>query len=340
MNLKELKKLTKAITSYGKKNSTNFSLQGVVLSYEAMNETLKEEINSMCQGGYIDYERNKLDLFELIQESVDAILPPELEKFFEGFCDVKQYGNNDKPEITLKKTNKNLRARSFVTKVSPAGVYEVFRLSKQGKFTIEMQAVGGAAQISLEDFLNGRIDWNEMLEVITLGMQDRLYEEIMATLAKIERSLPTANKGSSANFDPKPFEKVLGTVSIYGSPIIYCTEVFAREITEGTDWASEDEKKARRNVGYLANYKNAKIVILPQSFKDETNTEKVIDDSKAYIFPAGRQGLIQIALQGDTQVKDIDNEDWSKEIQTYKKFGLAAIVFNDIATYEITSLKV
>ena len=87
-------------------------------------------------------------------------------------------------------------------------------------------------------------------------------------------------------------------------------------------------------------YKGAKIVILPQSFTDETNKTKVVDSSKAYIFPAGREAIFNIALQGATQVKEIEsNSDWSKELHTYKKFGVAAFVYNDIATYTITNLK-
>ena len=94
-------------------------------------------------------------------------------------------------------------------------------------------------------------------------------------------------------------------------------------------------------VGFLFPiYKGAKIVILPQSFTDETNKTKVVDSSKAYIFPAGREAIFNIALQGPTQVKEIEsNSDWSKELHTYKKFGVAAFVYNDIATYTITNLK-
>ena len=341
MEFAQIRKLAKALTdSKRSKNVTEYSMEdGTVLTAEAMEETLRSELFEICKTRS-GYEKNKWDLFDLISESIDAKMPPELEKFFEGFAKIVQYGETDKPEIEIKRPNKNLRARAFITKVSPAGIYEVFKLGKQGKVTIEMTAIGGACQIAFEDFLTGRIDWNEMLEVVSLGMEDRVYDEVLKTITKIETSLPAANKGETSDFDPKALNKVLDVVSVYGSPVIYCTETFAREITEGSDWASEEEKKARRNVGYLADYKGAKIVILPQSFTDETNTTKVVDSSKAYIFPAGREAIFNIALQGATQVKEIEsNSDWSKELHTYKKFGVAAFVYNDIATYTITNLK-
>lgn len=339
MEIKELKKLASALYSTQKAGvASNFSVEGTVLTQEAMQETLRSELYELCKTRS-GYEKNKWDLFDLISETIDAKMPKELENWFEGFVTINQFGENDKPEITLKKDSKNLRARKFITKVSPAGVYETFRLSKEGKFTIEMAAVGGAAQIAFEDFLTGRVDWNELLEVVSLGIQDNIYDEVLKTLEKCENDLPTANKAESTNFDAAALNRVLKVVSAYGDPIIYCTDTFAREITEGSDWASEEEKNARRNKGYLANYKNAKIVILPQSYTDETNSTTVVDDSKAYIFPQGREGIIQVALQGSTHVNEIPSQaDWSKELHTYKKFGVAGISFNDICTYTITSL--
>lgn len=79
--------------------------------------------------------------------------------------------------------------------------------------------------------------------------------------------------------------------------------------------------------------------MLPNSFKDESNSEKVLDDSIAWILPANREPIFKIALQGKTQVRNVDNEDWSIELQTYKKAGVASFVFNDIARYEIIGLK-
>lgn len=342
MNFENIKGLVKALNtgtdfSFSAKNVSGEDVTQTI-SKEAIQETLREELLEMCKSKG-QYERHKWDLFDLISETIDKKMPKELDKFFNGFSKVTQYGESDKPEITIKRDSRNKRARTFVTKVSPAGVYEVFKLAKDKKFIVEMTAVGGACQIAFEDFLTGRVDWNEMLEVIQLGMEDRIYDEILATLAKVEASLPAANKKTSATFDSAMFEKLLGVVGVYGSPVVFCTEVAARVITEGADWASEKEKVARRNVGYLANYKGAKIVILPQSFTDETNETKVVDDSKLYIMPAGREPIFHVALQGATHVRETENEDWSKELQTYKKFGVSAVVYNDITTYTITDLK-
>lgn len=350
MNIQELKKLAKALSTKEKNKSYEFSLEEinpetqetiskvVKFNEQEMNETLRTELFELC-GSHYGYEANKNTLFQLISETVDIILPRAVEKFFEGYMTVKTIGANDIPEITLNNARKNRkRAKTFVTKVSSAGVYEVFRLAKAGKFTLEVNAFGSAAQLQFEEFMKDSVDWQEMMEIIEEGFEDVIYSEILKAFDKVRKSLPTKNFATTDNFDNVALEKVLSTISAYGPATIFCTETFARTITEGSDWASEDEKKARRNVGYLANYKNAKIVILPQSFEDETNTVELVDNSIGLILPAGRGDIFQVIMQGDTYIKDVDNSDWSKEIQTYKRLGVAVIAYNDIGYYEITSL--
>ena len=41
--------------------------------------------------------------------------------------------------------------------------------------------------------------------------------------------------------------------------------------------------------GYVGVYKGTKVVVLPQSFEDETNTTQVMDNSQVYIMAAGAQ---------------------------------------------------
>ena len=342
MNFKEIKELTKALSECNKSHAVNYTFSkddgsNYTLSVEAINETLRRELFEKC-GSRNGFEKNKYDLYELMAEEIDGKLPPELGNYFEGFTEIHQFGPSDAPEFTIRKDRKNLRARRFAVRGSSAGSYEVFRLSKENKLRVHMFAITDACQIAFEDFLSGRVDWNEMLNAVELGIADRIYDAILDCLTHIESKLPAANKGTGSTFDPSVLEKVLSTVGVYGTPTIFCTETFARAITEGSDWASEAEKIARRNLGYLAQYKGAKIVVLPQSFTDETNTTKVVDDTKAFVLPAGRGPIFYVALQGNTEFRDVDNEDWSIEIQAYKRVGVAALVYNDLGIVEFTSL--
>lgn len=103
---------------------------------------------------------------------------------------------------------------------------------------------------------------------------------------------------------------------------------------------SDGMKEELWRTGRLANYKGKKVVILPQTFVDETNSQKLVDPSHAWIIPAGNnEKPVKIAFEGATHVRDVEsNHDWSREIQVYKKVGVVAMLANNICVYEDASL--
>jgi hypothetical protein len=104
-------------------------------------------------------------------------------------------------------------------------------------------------------------------------------------------------------------------------------------------WVADAHKVEKWNNGYLANYKKHNVIVLPQSYEDETNLVKVIDPSYAYIIPTGGNDKpIKIAFEGNTLVDERKNDDWSREIQVYKKLGIGAVITNNICIYQNTSL--
>ena len=108
-----------------------------------------------------------------------------------------------------------------------------------------------------------------------------------------------------------------------------------------TNWNafSDNMKDQLWNNGAFAAYKGHTVVILPQSFEDETNAKKVIDPSIAYIIPTGTEKPVKVAFEGGAQVRSFENRDWSTEIQTYQKVGIATYLVNPgICVYENTSL--
>ena len=91
--------------------------------------------------------------------------------------------------------------------------------------------------------------------------------------------------------------------------------------------------------GRLQSYKGRKVVVLEQGFQDETNSKKVIDPGYCWIIPSGANTKpVKIAMEGDTLIREVENADWSKEIQVYKKIGVVCMMTNDICSYVDSSL--
>ena len=319
---------------------TSYSFNGENFSYEALNETLRRELNEYA-GDYASYRENKNMIFSIIEETLDEILPKKVMKQYEAFAEVKTFAQGDKP-IFRRKLTSNKRAKQFITRVGLAGRYEVFKLGKnEESFEVQTSAIGGAAQIGFEEFLDGRVDFAEVTRIVMEGMDDLIYEEIGAALKSSINQLPPVNRVAADGFDEEAFDMLLTIASAYGEPTIYCTYEFAVKLVPTEAWRYTEAMKTELwNTGRLATYKGRKVIILDQGFVDETNTEKVIDPGYCWIIPAGANTKpVKIAFEGNTLVAERENNwDWSREIQVYKKVGVVCMMTNDICVYKDTSL--
>jgi hypothetical protein len=310
------------------------------LSYAALNETLRNELNELA-GTYAQYRENKNLIFSMIEETLDEVLPKKVTQQYDQFAEVKTFAQGDKP-VFRRPLNTRARAKQFVTRVGLAGIYEVFKLGPAEKesFEVRTSAIGGAAQIGFEEFLDGRVDFAEVTRIIMEGMDELIYKEVAAALKASINQLPPANRVAAVGFDENAMDRLIQIAAAYGTPAIYCTYEFAVKMIPNEAWRYTEAMKTELwNTGRLATYKGTKVIILDQGFEDETNTRKVIDPGYCWIIPTGADGKpVKIAFEGGTIVDEFNNYDRSREVQVYKKVGVTAILANNICCYVDTSL--
>lgn len=336
MEFKDLKKLAKMAANPS--NTTSYSIEGENFTSVEANEALRKELKNTLSNIH-EYETNKHILFALVEEVVDDILPKKVLEQYGQFADIKSFAQGDKPVFTQKVTAASRRrAKQFITKVGLAGVYEVFKLDGK-KIEVPVTAFGGAAQISIEEFLDGRLDFADLTDIVMEGLDESIYLEIEKALIASVESLGTNNKYSGAGFNETAMDRLIAIADSYGKSTIYCTYEFAATMVPAQGWVSDAMKDQKWNNGYLANYKGHNVIVLNQSLVDETNSTKVIDPSYAWIIPTGaNEKPVKIAFEGQTLVDDRKNADWSREIQVYKKLGVATLITNNICVYRNTSL--
>ena len=339
LNKKDLVALAKVVAKANPSTPVAYSWNGENYSYDQLNETLRNEFNEYA-GTYADYRDNKNLVFAVIEETLDEVLPKRVVEQYDQFAEVKTFGQGDKP-IFRRKTNSRTRAKQFITRVGLAGIYEVFKLGKQEEsFEVRTSAIGGAAQIGFEEFLDGRVDFAEVVAIVMEGMDDLIYKEVAAALKASVYQLPPANYVAVNGFDEKEFDRLLTIAAAYGDPTIYCTYEFAVKMIPQEAWRyTERMKEELWQNGRLQTYKGRRVVILEQGFEDETNERKVIDPGYAWIIPTGADSKpVKIAFEGQTIVDEYVNKDRSREIQVYKKVGVVAMLANNICAYCDTSL--
>ena len=340
--------LAKATAKASLNPSTAFAFGDKKLTYEALDKTFRKEMNELA-GTYAQYRENKNLIFNLIEVGLDEVLPAKVLQNYGQFADVKTYAQGDKPvfRVRISEASKK-RAKQFVTRVGLAGRYEVFKLDG---YTLEVPtaAYGGAAQIGFEEFLDGHITMSDVYDLVLEGLDEAVYREIAKALVAMaeDAGFNSRNKVSGAGFDEAEFDRLLATADAYGKSTIYCTYEFAARVVptsaNAINWnaMSDGMKEDRWNNGYFTRYKTHNMIVLPQSFEDTTNAKKVLDPRYAWIIPTGAEKPVKVAFEGQTAVREHENADWSREIQTYKKLGVAVYNINPgICVYKNTSLSI
>ena len=183
LDRKQLVELARATAKASLNPSATFAFEDKNLTFTALNETFRDELNALA-GNYRDYQNNKNLIFELIEVGLDEVLPPRIMEEYGQFADVRSFAQGDKPVFTVRVTEASRkRAKTFVTRVGLAGRYEVFKLDGRS-LEVPTSAFGGAAQIGLEEFLDGRITMSDVYDIVLEGMDEVIYKEIANALLR------------------------------------------------------------------------------------------------------------------------------------------------------------
>lgn len=341
MEFNDILKLAKTVAKADPSKPVAYSFGEKSFGYSEMNETLRAEFAALAPD-YRTYKINQNTIFALIEQTIDDVLPNRVMEQYGQFAEIKTFAQGDKPIFTQKITQASRnRAKQFIGKVGLAGLYEVFKLDGRS-YEVTTNAIGGAAQIGFEEFLDGRVDFAEVLNIVMAGLDECIYMEIEKQLIGAAQNVQSANVNNMSTqngFNEKEMDRLLSISDSYGGrATIYCTFEFAATMIPSSDRWSNEMKNTMWNNGYLGAYKGHQVIVLPQSFEDETNSKKVIDPAYAWIIPTGAEKPVKIAFEGGTIVDEYTNYDRSKEVQIYKKVGVRAIFSNDICVYKNTSL--
>ena len=317
---------------FGRKVPTEFAAENY--DYEA---ALHDELSKLLcdENGRFSrnkYRRNKLDLFELLGENLDEILPQSLSDALNMFCEVRTVPQGSRPEFYV--TRGKQRGKQFVTRATESGNYESFRLDRD-RFDIWPETIGGSGYVDFERYLDGVESITDIYEVINEGIIDRVFEMIQGCLLNSWNMAgrPTRNKVAVNSFDADAMVRLCNTVKAYGSPVIYCTPEFAATMLNVVTYSTTYVKVGDQDVsdirerGYIGVFYGTPIVVMPQSFVDDTNTKLAMNPSFAYVIPGGREKLVKVVYEGNAYFRDWDDHegDNSINIQAYVKLGVGMV---------------
>lgn len=273
---------------------------------ENVNEALRDAFKDLA-GSVNQFMKNRYDIYEIMIETADEIVPNKVIDAVGRFAEVQVVGQGQKA-LFRRSLGRN-RAKKFLTQVGLSGVYETFRLDKT-TFEVPAMAVGGAVTIDFERFLDGAEDMAELMDIITEGLTDSVFIEVQKALKAAINATgrPDANKVSKNTFDAESMIKLINVVKAYGSnAVIFAPPEFVAAmgpdaiVPVGTNYQGiyhPQDIDAIHNTGYINLFRGTPIVQIPQSFIDETNTKTWIDPQLAYVLPTDGEKVVKVVLEG------------------------------------------
>ena len=315
-------------------------------SVSSVDAAVAEGFKSLT-GSINNFMKNRYDIYDIIIENADEIVPGKVMDAMSAFAEVIQLANGEKKLFKRGALGRN-RAKKFLTQVGLNGLYETFRLDEE-TFTISVKAIGGAVSIDFERMMDGAETLSEFMNVLTEAQVDAIYGEVQkALMAAVENTaMPTANK-VSGSYAASDLQNLVNTVKTYGgAATIFASPEFiaamgADAIVPAVSGAQAiyhpDDIDAIHNIGRIRIFRGCPVVELRQSFLDETNSQVMIHPQFAYVLPAGKEKVVKIVMEGNTQIRDFDNPDGSLEIHTYRMIGVGILAFNNWGIYQNTGI--
>lgn len=304
-----------------------------------VDEALRGEIAKMCDS-VNNFMRNRYDIYDIIITVADEVVPAKTFDVLGQFAEIKSVPQGQKALFRVNGLGRN-RAKKFLTQVGLSGLYETFRLDSS-TFELGGKAIGGAASIDFERFLDGADNMADLMDIVTEGLTDAVFGEVQKALVAAFNVMPDTNKSTNSTFIPKEMLRIVNVVKAYGgNAVIFATPEFVGEM--GPDAIApntyhDDDIDAIHKTGRIKIFRGTPIVEIPQSFVDENNVQTWINPQNAYILPTGKEKVVKIVFEGNTQVWDLKNPDNSMEIHTYKKIGTAIMTYHNWGIYQNTGI--
>lgn len=323
---------------------------GTTFSAEDSNEAAMKIIMEKCglneTSTTRDIRRAEADVFALIEETIDEILPARLSGVLQNFAEVKVFPRDAEVVFNIEKLGKN-RAKLTISKGARAGIYRAARLDSK-YFSLSTSVYTVSVFVTLEELILGTASLQEYFNNILEGFEEIVYKEVFNALASgkavagydrinVDGSASTTKAALGAAID-----KVMPIVKQYGNPIIFgsfeaLSGLYNPLASTETGYPNLSDSEDIRNHGRVQVYKGAQLVELPNYLIDNTNGEWFYDRKYVFVLPTGIKP-VKVALKGDMVIQKNVQAVGSEKWEASKMMGVGVAMANNFAVIELTDL--
>ena len=280
--------------------------------------------------------RNKVAVYEVIEEVIPNLLKTGWQDnpFFRNFVEFRSMDDGD--------TNEFYVADEVILTVSElSGNHHDLirqRLGEGSTFNVKTSWYGIKIYAEYEKFMAGQVDWatfvQKCYEAFDKKVNAMLYEAVMAAGDKV---LPEGRFSKSMQISAENKEAIIELVqdleSLTGEEVVMMgTRVALGKLDAltPTEWISDDMKAERHTTGMIGVWEGIRKVVIPQAFEQGSVVNKLVDNNRILLMPAGDNKFIKMYDEGDAQVKEITdsatNMDMTIEYEYQQKMGVATVI--------------
>lgn len=300
---------------------------------EVMFAVLGIDENSTRKEIHKAIRRHKVDVFEVIEETVENLLVSGWGEnpFFQQFVEMKSMADGD--------TNIFYTPDEVILTVAEVSGnhHDLFRQRLGGgkSFSVKTSWYGIKIYTEYELFMAGRVDWatfvQKIYEAFDKKMNDMLYSAVMAAGEKIVPQDQFVKTGALTT------EKVVTLVDdiqrATGEEVVIMgtkAALAALNALEDIQWVSESMKDERHTTGKIGVFMGIKLVEIPQAYAPNTTSSTLVDNKKLLFMPVGENKFIKLYNEGDAQIKEVSdgttNMDMTMEYEYQMKMGISTII--------------
>lgn len=294
---------------------------------EALRKAFAELLKFSDEDGKIDrktFRRNKVEIFEILEEIINETLHEGLENQFDGFA---EYRNLAWGDTNLFKVPANNIFRVALVSDGNGNIRRQ-RLRDGQEFTVSLDTYAIKVGEDFHRFLAGRVDWAEFMQGIAESFRRDLTQRIYDA---VYNSFGAYGATYHQNLTEAPTEDDLVELAMHieartGEKVaIYGTKLALRKLAPSK--VTEAMNDARNKTGYYGEIAGIELREIPQSHvygKDEF----AIDNNFILLLPQNPDKMVKVVNEGDAIIQDQAGgltADMMQEYFVANRFGIAVI---------------
>lgn len=298
-------------------------------SKEDANEAFRKALLDICGTEQIDYKsfrKHQMEVFEIVEETLDELIPQILDNQFDRFVESRNVNWGDEKEFIIPNVGKLFKV-AIVSNGN--GNLRRQEIDKGGKLSVPTKMRGVKIYAPFYSFLAGRIDWAKMVNLIaesyTANLRKEIFECFDAGFSELGNTY-----GKTGSFDYEKLVELASHIDAeYGIGVtVFGTKSALAKVTSSAGKQLSDRAKDELlKGGYLGSLDGMDLVELKQYHIP--NTDKfALDNKMLIVVPNGQEKIIKLIWEGETLISETQvgvNADGSKEYLVEKSYGMAVV---------------